>query len=100
MRPQESTCLREVSEIMLTICLKKKVSASMVLTITGSAAFEGLFVKGLGVGKNWQYWQESGKRQSSTTVQVVLIEMHMKHTQDVNIFILIVITVISGDLIY
>lgn len=72
----------------------------MVLTITGSAAFEGLFVKGLGVRKNWQYWQESGKRQSSTTVQVVLIEMHMKHTQDVNIFILIVITVISGDLIY
>lgn len=85
---------------MLTICLKKRFLLPWCSLLQVQQAFEGLFVKGLGVRKNWQYWQESGKRQSSTTVQVVLIEMHMKHTQDVNIFILIVITVISGDLIY
>lgn len=49
--------------------------------------------------KNGQYWRELGIMQSSTAVQVMLSEIPIKrHIHDVNILILIVITVI--DLIY
>lgn len=32
---------------------KKKIFVFMVFIIIGLVVFEGLFVKGLGVGKNW-----------------------------------------------
>lgn len=82
---------------MLTVFfLKKKVSASVVLPVSDSAAFKGLLLRDwvcVLFGKKIDNIGESGIRQSSTAVQVVLSEIHIKrHIHVVNIFILIVVS--------